>query len=68
MTAHLAQAAFWLVLLGAQWLRLRPRRRRQLAAVLSRRWTSARRTVAALGRAVTFHPRKARHASPERTA
>lgn len=62
MTAHLVHAAFWLVLLGAQWLRLRPRRRRQLAARLSRRWTAFRRSAAALRRGILLHPRQPEHA------
>lgn len=67
MTGHLLHAAVWLLVLAAQWLRFRPAVRRRAAARLFRRWTSTRRTLAALRRAASFHPYHPHHA-PERTS
>lgn len=66
MTGHVVHAGLWLVVLGAQWLYLRGRRRRQVAAWITRlarrRWHNAARTAAAIGRIATFHPRRPEHA------
>ncbi|WP_436759404.1 hypothetical protein [Streptosporangium sp. V21-05] len=61
MTAHLVHAAFWLLMLTGQWLRFRPAARRRASVWAARRWTSTRRTLAALGRAASFHPYHPHH-------
>ncbi|MGI5155770.1 hypothetical protein [Microbispora sp. CA-102843] len=71
---NLAQTAFWLTVLAAEYLALRPAARRKAAKHVARAWRPIAyrgRCVAssarAVARAVTFHPYKPSHA-PERHA
>lgn len=66
MTAHLVHAAAWLIALAAQYLHHRPVLRRHAAVWATRRARSARRTLAALRRGITLHPRQPHHAGRTR--
>lgn len=66
MTAHLLQAAAWLLALAALHLHHRPALRRHAAVWAARRVRSARRTLAALRRGVTLHSRQPHHGKATR--
>lgn len=66
MTAHLVHAAAWLIVLAGTHLYYRPILRRHAAVWATRRARSARRTLAALRRGITLHPRQPHHAGRTR--